>query len=267
MVKLSYEIKGKGYPILCLHGHPGSSSSLSVFSHGLSPNYQTICPDLRGYGRSQTHQPFSMSDHLDDLSELLDHLNFEKGYLLGWSLGGILALELALKYPEKFTKIILIATSAYPQGDHPKITQKDLIFTAIAGIINYFFPGWRWNIETFGKKSLFQYLIQQHHPTAYYYLAKEGVSAYLKTSKWAEQALTKALKQGYNKLNELSKIEANCLILVGEFDRHITPESSYQTYQALKQAQWKCYPNTAHLFPWEISQQVVQDILQWLIME
>jgi proline iminopeptidase len=45
--QLSVDIQGKGFPILCLHGHPGSGGSLSVFTHHLSQRFQTIAPDLR----------------------------------------------------------------------------------------------------------------------------------------------------------------------------------------------------------------------------
>ena len=51
-MELNTEIKGQGQPILCLHGHPGSAASMSVFTNYLSQQYQTITPDLRGYGKS-----------------------------------------------------------------------------------------------------------------------------------------------------------------------------------------------------------------------
>ncbi|NJL22591.1 MAG: alpha/beta fold hydrolase, partial [Leptolyngbyaceae cyanobacterium SM1_3_5] len=93
---LNVQIQGSGYSILCLHGHPGSAASMSVFTEHLSQRFQTIAPDLRGYGRSQTSEPFTMQDHLIDLEALLDRLNTERTLILGWSLGGILAMELAL---------------------------------------------------------------------------------------------------------------------------------------------------------------------------
>ena len=52
-MELNTEIKGQGYPILCLHGHPGCIASMSVFTNYLSRQYQTITPDLRGYGKSR----------------------------------------------------------------------------------------------------------------------------------------------------------------------------------------------------------------------
>lgn len=263
-MNLNIEIKGEGYPILCLHGHPGSGRSLSVFTNHLSQHYQTLAPDLRGYGKSRFKGDFQMQDHLEDLETLLDTYKIDRCLLLGWSLGGILALELALRDRVRYDGLILIASAARPRGNHPPITWQDLLFTGVAGIVNGFKPGWEWNIDTFGKRSLFRYLLSQQTPLAYHYLAHEGVSAYLQTSKPAQKALFQALKSGYNRLEEINQLNLPCLVLAGENDVHITCTSSQETAQTIKQCQWRCYPNTAHLFPWEIPTQVLQDIDAWL---
>ena len=263
-MKLSVEIKGEGLPILCLHGHPGSSRSLSVFTNSLCQRFQTLAPDLRGYGKSRHKGDFQMNDHLIDLVELLDHLEINQCVLLGWSLGGILALELALKYPQRFRGLILIATAANPRSSHPRVSWQDLFYTGVAGILNSIKPGWQWNIDIFGKRSLFRYLLKQHTPLAYQYLASEGAPAYLQTSAAAHKALSQALKTGYNSLENLEQIQVPCLVLAGSEDRHIVPQSSQETAKHLSDSQWQCYPNTAHLFPWEIPKQVLKDINCWL---
>ncbi len=264
-MNLSVEIKGKGLPILCLHGHPGNNRCLSVFTNHLSQKWQTIAPDLRGYGKSRTSKQFQMNEHLEDLEKLIDLYKLESCLLLGWSLGGILALELVLRQPKRFQGLVLVASAARPRGNHPAITPLDLFYSAMAGVINYLKPGWQWNIDTFGKRSLFRYLIQQHTPLAYNYLATEGTTAYLQTSRQAEAALNLALKSGYNRLEDLSQIQLPCLLLAGAEDRHITAQSSLETAQQLPNCQWRCYPQTAHLFPWEIPSQVLQDLDEWLV--
>ncbi|QLE55041.1 alpha/beta fold hydrolase [Nostoc sp. TCL26-01] len=261
---LHVHIQGQGFPILGLHGHPGSGQSLSVFTNHLSKRYKTIAPDLRGYGKSRFHGNFTMQAHLTDLEALLDRLQIEKCLVLGWSLGGILAMELALRLPQRITGLILVATAARPRGNHPPITWQDNFYTGVAGLVNCIRPSWRWNIETFGKRSLFRYLIQQHTPTAYKYIATAAVPAYLQTSAAATRALYTALRLGYNRLSDLEQIDCPSLVLAGAQDRHITSESSLETAQHLQNSQWQCYPNTAHLFPWEIPQQVLSDIDCWL---
>ncbi|MGK7918430.1 MAG: alpha/beta fold hydrolase [Trichodesmium sp.] len=263
-LSLKFHSQGEGFPILCLHGHPGNAQCMSVFTNSLSQNFQTISPDLRGYGQTYTKTPFEITQHLVDLERLLEQLEISRYLILGWSLGGIIGMELALRNPEKVAGLILIATAAKPRSNHPPITWQDNFYTGLAGIINYFCPGWQWNINTFGKRSLFRYLIQQHHPTAYKYLAKEAVSAYFQTSQLATRALNQALRNGYNRLSDVAQIQSPCLVLAGDSDRHITPESSQETALFLINATWQCYPHTAHLFPWEIPNQVVTDIKHWI---
>ena len=263
-MSLNVDIKGQGFPILCLHGHPGSSQTMSVFTNHLQQKYQTIAPDLRGYGNSPALGNFRMEDHLIELEKLLARLAIDRCLLLGWSLGGILALELALKFPQRFSGVILVASAAYPRSSHPTVRWQDLWYTGIAGVVNYLKPGWQWNIDTFGKRSLFRYLLYQQTATAYKYLAKEGTPAYLKTSKAAEKALTKAIAEGYNRLEDIQNLNLPSLVLAGAEDRHITAIASQETARKLKYSQWKCYPQTAHLFPWEIPTQVLEDIARWL---
>jgi pimeloyl-ACP methyl ester carboxylesterase len=262
---LNVHIQGQGFPILGIHGHPGSGRNLSVFTNHLSKRYKILAPDLRGYGKSRFNGKFEMYDHLTDLEALLDRFEIEKCLLLGWSLGGILAMELALRLPQRVTGLILVATAARPHGNHPPISLQDNLYTGVAALLNVVQPSWQWNIETFGKRSLFRYLIQQHTPTAYGYIAREAVQAYLQTSTTATNALSTALRAGYNRLTELHQIYCPSLVLAGDQDRHITAESSLETARHLKNSQWQCYPNTGHLFPWEIPQQVLGDIDRWLI--
>ena len=261
---LAVQVSGTGYPVLCLHGHPGTGQSMTVFTQHLCRQFKTLAPDLRGYGRSRPTGEFQLTDHLNDLEALLDRQGISQCLLLGWSLGGIFALELALRYPERISGLILVATAARPWGSHPKISWQDNLLTGIASILNRLKPGWRWNIETFGKRSLYRYLIQQHTPTAYQHLANEGMSAYLQTSGAASRALSHAIQGGYNRLPNLGQIQCPVLMLAGSEDRHITASSSLETAQALPNCQSYCYPNVAHLFPWEISEQMLQDIDRWI---
>lgn len=256
-------IEGSGYPIVCLHGHPGSGRSMSVFTQHLSKRFQTIAPDLRGYGQSKTREDFVMLDHLDDLQAVLKQYRVDRCLILGWSLGGIVALELAARFPELVSGLILVATSARPWGDHPRISWQDNLLTGIAGIVNAIRPGWQWNIDTFGKRSLFRYLIQQHTPATYRYIAGDAMYAFLNTSLAATRALNAALSEGYYRVQNFEKIECPVLMLAGEHDRHITAISSMETAKKLPNCEWKVYP-AAHLLPWEIPEIILADIDQWL---
>lgn len=267
-MRLQIQIEGAQHqparvPILCLHGHPGSGEAMSVFTSQLATQFTTYAPDLRGYGRSRALDGFTMSCHLDDLEELLDQYQLSQCLVLGWSLGGILAMELALRRPKTVRGLILVGTAARPRGSHPPITWQDNLLTGLAGALNFVWPGADGAIAL-GQKSLFRHLIRQHTPTAYQYLARQGAPAYLRMSRHADAALVNAIRAGYNRLPDIRDLHIPSLMLCGECDRHITAESSLETARALPDCEVHCYPNTAHLFPWEIPTQVNADIHRWL---
>jgi len=237
---------------------------MTVFTERLSRGYQTIAPDLRGYGHSRVQQPFTLEESLVDLVELLAKHHLDRAILLGWSLGGILALELALRHPQRVAGLILVATAARPVGNHPPATGWELVNTALASALNRVFPGHPWVTQGLGPRSLYRYLLQRHTPAAYQRLAQEGFGAFWGTSRQAHRALNQALQQGYNRLPDLATITVPCLVLCGAEDRHITAAASLETAQHLAQAEVRCYAHTAHLLPWEVPDQVLGDIETWL---
>jgi len=263
-VQLHCEIQGSGFPLLCLHGHPGSGRSMGIFSEALSANYLILAPDLRGYGHSRVSRDYRLEDHLDDLTELLNRQELSRCIVLGWSLGGILAMELALRHPDRIIGLILVATAARPVGCHPPTNWLELTNTGLASLLNLAMPGTPWVINTLGKRSLYRYLLRQHHQQAYHRLAREGIWAYLNTSAQANRALKRALASRYNRLNALAQLRCPSLVLCGEYDCHITAAASLETAAHLPLAESRCYPDTAHLLPWEIPEEIIHDIGAWL---
>jgi pimeloyl-ACP methyl ester carboxylesterase len=76
--------------------------------------------------------------------------------------------------------------------------------------------------------------------------------------------LQTALRQRYNRLADLAQIRCPSLVLAGAEDCHITAAASQETAEHLPNSHWILYPQVAHLFPWEIPDQVLADIDQWL---
>ena len=237
---------------------------MGVFYEVLSTQYLTLAPDLRGYGTSKVREDFTLEAHLEDLIELLDRQKIDRCIILGWSLGGILALELALRHPDRIAGLILIAAAAHPVSNHPATTWLETVNTAIASLLNLVVPGHPWVIRVFGQRSLYRYLLRQHTRQAYQRLSREGFWAYLATSSHANRALRLALVQRYNRLDAVEELHCPSLMLCGAEDCHITAAASLETAKRLPQGESRCYSNTAHLLPWEIPDLLLEDIRAWL---
>jgi len=115
-VKICYKIHGKedSYPIICVHGFGSKKETWIAQVGDLSKNYRVIIFDLRGAGKSSRPEepPYTMEMFADDIKGLMDFLKIKKAHIMGRSMGGMIAQNFVLKYPEKVNKLILINTSA-----------------------------------------------------------------------------------------------------------------------------------------------------------
>lgn len=113
-LEYNVNIVGSGPPLLLLHGFTGSLATWDPFIPKFSTDYMTISVDLMGHGQTDapTHpERYSIENAADDLVELLNQLNVEKCHLLGYSMGGRLALMLACRYPARIQSLMLESSS------------------------------------------------------------------------------------------------------------------------------------------------------------
>jgi pimeloyl-ACP methyl ester carboxylesterase len=110
---LYYEIHGRGEPLLMVPGWGMDITGWQFIIEPLSQLLQVIVFDNRGTGRSEvTPGTYTTRQLADDAAALLDHLRIDKAHVPGWSMGGIIAQELVLGYPQKVNRLILSASSA-----------------------------------------------------------------------------------------------------------------------------------------------------------
>ena len=116
-IKLYYEEKGKGIPLVLLHGNGDDGSYFKHQVDYFSSKYRVITVDTRGHGKSpRGTAPFTMDQFVEDLKDLLDDLKIKKMILLGFSDGANIAIKFALKYSDMIDVLILNGADLTTKG-------------------------------------------------------------------------------------------------------------------------------------------------------
>lgn len=110
--KIFYDIKGNGLPLLFIHGWAATSRVWEGQIDYFSKNYRVIYLDLAGFGKSISLKPITLDNLVRDLACLVKHLSLEKVILVGWSLGSLVSLRLALNPARLFKALVLVGATA-----------------------------------------------------------------------------------------------------------------------------------------------------------
>ena len=99
-LNMYFETRGSGQPMILLHGGLGSGEMFGPVLPVLAEQHQVITPDLQGHGRTaDIDRPIDIRLMADDIAALIDHLGLEQPDVVGYSLGGGVAFQTAVKYP------------------------------------------------------------------------------------------------------------------------------------------------------------------------
>jgi len=116
-INMYYEVYGTGRPLLMIHGNGGSIGAFKNTIPYFAQKYKVIIADSRAHGRTIDRQDsLSFEMMADDFSVLLDSLKIDSAYVLGWSDGGINALELAMRHPGKVKKLASTGANLWPDS-------------------------------------------------------------------------------------------------------------------------------------------------------
>src|SRR4030081_350994 len=116
-INLYYETHGAGRPLILLHGGLGSGEMFGPLLPALAERHQVIAVALQGHGRTaDIDRPIDIRLMADDVAALIDHLGLEKPDVVGYSLGGGVALHTAVKYPAKVRRLVAAAANIRPDA-------------------------------------------------------------------------------------------------------------------------------------------------------
>ena len=116
-IKIWYAVFGQGEPVILLHGGLANADYWGHQVRALQPHYRVVVMDSRGHGRStRDARPYGYDLMADDVVGLMDFLKIDKAAIVGWSDGAILGLDIALRHPERLTKLFAFAANSDPSG-------------------------------------------------------------------------------------------------------------------------------------------------------
>lgn len=122
-LQMYYEVHGSGgVPLLLLHGGVVGSVTFAPLLPAFSANRQVITADMQAHGRTRDiDRPLREETMADDVAALLAHLGIAQADILGYSMGGGVALQTTIRHPELVRKLVVVSMTMRRDGSYPEV--------------------------------------------------------------------------------------------------------------------------------------------------
>jgi pimeloyl-ACP methyl ester carboxylesterase len=123
-LNMYYEIHGTGQPLVLLHGAYMTIDRMGEVVPGLAETRQVIAVELQGHGRTaDVDRPLTYEQMADDTAAFISHLGIEQADVFGYSMGGGVAFQVAIRHPEVVRKLVVASASYTSDGMHPELLE------------------------------------------------------------------------------------------------------------------------------------------------
>ena len=254
-INLYYEVHGKGTPLMLIAGLASDSQSWLPIVEKLSHRYRVILLDNRGSGRTKPQDTeTSIQAMADDCIALIKHLDLTSVHLLGHSMGGFIALDCAIRYPDSVSKLILVGTSAFNSKRN-----------------NALFDDWVLYLESGMKDTLwFRNIFYWIFTRDFFEDTKTLETAIGLASKYpypqtkiAFNHQVQAIK-AFNCLKDLSRIKSETLVLFGKEDLLFPSKESSKMLRAIPWVDFTLIKHAAHSVQTERPEKFIDHIQDFL---
>lgn len=212
-IRLYFEVYGTGEPLLLVHGNGGSIADMRLQIDHFMRRYRVIAMDSRDQGKSaDSPDKITYEKMTDDLAALLDHLKLGPVNVVGWSDGGIEALLLGVRHPQKVKKIVSMAANLNPS--------EQAIYPEVLGLV----------------KSMLDAIPAEARQTP--------------QGRREAKVTGMMLEEPHIELKTLAAITAPTLVIAGDHDL-IRDEHTVAIYQQIPNSQLAILPNATHMVPYD----------------
>lgn len=254
-IDMAYDILGEGPPLVMIQGLTATMDWWDPEALvALARRFKVLIFDNRGAGRTEAPPgEFSIRQFADDTAALMDALGIERAHVLGYSMGGMIAQELALRHPEKVDRLVLCAT--FCGGRNQVFADREVLMTLadrsgtpeelverFMGLM--FSPEWISENRHLMDDFKARYLIAptSDHNATRQFMATVKMDTY----------------------DRLCDIEAPTLVLCGSSDVLIPPENSLMIAAGIPGARLEEYEGSGHGFFWQERQRVLAELFDFL---
>jgi len=245
-VKIAWERHGSGPPLLLIQGLGYARWGWEPVLDGLVRSFDVILHDNRGIGESDAPPgPYSAAELAADAIQVLDEAEVERAHVVGTSLGGMIALELALTYPERVDRLVLVCTTpggarAFPMPQ-PTVELMQARATLREFTENALAPD--------PRPELVDRILVHRERTA------QGFE------QWAAQAAAGATFDVHERLGSLG---VPTLVQTGDGDLVVDPRNSELLVEAISDARLSVFAGAGHVFMWQEPERFVAELEAFL---
>jgi pimeloyl-ACP methyl ester carboxylesterase len=254
-VKIAYEIRGTGDPLVLVHGLAYDRAGWGSLPDLLAERFSVILLDNRGVGESDAPPgPYSVAQMAADVAAVLDDCGLAKTHLFGVSLGGYIAQEFTLTWPERVDKLVLCSTAVGGPRAVPMPLATQEVFAKYPTMERE--AALRMFVEnSLGERGVrdLPELVEE----IYAYRLEHAPS----TEAWVAQATAGATFVDEDRVGQIDK---ETLVITGGADAVVDPKNAELLGELIPNARVEVVPDRGHLLVWEDSDAVARLLIEFL---
>jgi pimeloyl-ACP methyl ester carboxylesterase len=258
-VRVHYQEKGTGPPLVLLHGFTSSTYSWKDVFDPLAKNFRVIAVDLKGFGFSgKPDGDYSRRAQAMLVAQLLDYLKIEKAWLCGSSMGGEVALNLTLSNPQRVAGLILIDSAGVEVPGSGSLAPGYLLLPVVGRVLTALSLTSDKLVREGLEKSFYDRSKVTNERVAYYYRFLKTRGGQLAALRARTQADDFPIEQ------DLSRISAPVLIIWGAQDALIPLAAGIKMNKLIKDSKLVVFDNCGHLAQEEMPARTVSEMISFI---
>jgi 3-oxoadipate enol-lactonase len=254
-VALAYDVWGRGSPLVLIQGVGVGRWGWEPVADRLARRFQVITIDNRGIGASDTPPGhYSTRVMADDVLAVLDHAGIQQASVVGTSLGGMIAQELALAHPERVDKLVLVATIPGGPRSRPMPLGTTYLFASAPFLTS------RAKLREFVQQTLGPATLRRR-PKLARRLAARKLAHPQSQDDWRAQTAAGVL---FNPLGRQRRITQPTLVIQGTADQVVNPDNAEVLAGLVPNARVQRFDGAGHLLYWEQPKRFVRIVTDFL---